>query len=110
MKHHSLFPVLILSVLLSVLMALPAAFSPVQSNDAWGAEKNTEKSTEKTFTKEMRRIIGENQSRDDARAAAFAEAKRLALEEAGTFLLSLTVVKNYQIARDEIIALTSGVT
>ena len=106
MKKFLFVPILTRALLLTLLLALlPALFPalpPALSNGAWAAEK--------TFTKEMRRIIGENQSRDGARAAAFAEAKRLALEEAGAFLLSLTVVKNYQIASDEIIALTSGVT
>ena len=64
----------------------------------------------KTFSREMRRVIGENQSRDDARAAAVAEAKRQALEEAGTYLETLTVVKNFQVARDDMLALAAGVT
>ena len=106
MKQIGMFPALSRAVVLTLLVAFLPVLSPALSNGA-GAAGN---SSEKTFTKEMRRIIGENQSRDDARTAAFAEAKRLALEEAGIFLLSLTVVKNYQIARDEIIALTSGVT
>ena len=64
----------------------------------------------KTFSREMRRVIGENQSRDDARAAAVAEAKRQALEEAGTYLETLTVVRNFQVARDDMLALAAGVT
>ena len=102
MKRFSVFPALIRAVVSTSLLAFLPVLPSALPNSAWAAEK--------TFTKEMRRIIGENQSRDGARTAAFAEAKRLALEEAGAFLQSLTVVRNYQIAKDEIIALTSGVT
>ncbi len=63
----------------------------------------------KTFTREMRRAIGENQSRDGVRLAAIAVARRLALEEAGVFMRSLTVVRNLELAEDRMMALATGV-
>ena len=46
---------------------------------------------------------------DDARISAVAKAKREALEMAGTYIESLTVVKNSQVDKDEILALAAGV-
>ena len=63
----------------------------------------------KTVRKEVRQVFGGSQSPDDARVAAMARAKREALEEAGTYLESLTVVRNAELARDDITALASGV-
>jgi hypothetical protein len=42
-------------------------------------------------------------------AFALQKAKRLAVEEAGTYISSLTVVLNYQLKKDEVTALASGV-
>jgi len=42
-------------------------------------------------------------------AFALQKAKRLAVEEAGTYISSLTVVLNYQLQKDEVTALASGV-
>ncbi len=53
-------------------------------------------------------IIGDNDSKIDARRIATQEAKRKALELAGTYVESLTVVKNYQLSRDEIQSYTAG--
>ncbi|MCH7478089.1 MAG: hypothetical protein IIA14_08305, partial [SAR324 cluster bacterium] len=63
----------------------------------------------KTIRIEVRQVFGGSQSPDDARVAAIARAKREALEEAGTYLESLTVVRNAQVKKDEILALASGV-
>lgn len=54
-------------------------------------------------------IIGDNDSKVDARRIAVQEAKRKALELAGTFVASLTEVKNYELTKDEITAYTAGV-
>ncbi len=62
-----------------------------------------------TIRKEVRQIFGGSQSPDNARIAAITRAKREALEEAGTYLESLTIVREHQVAKDEILALSSGV-
>ncbi|MDI6745192.1 MAG: tetratricopeptide repeat protein [Thermodesulfovibrionales bacterium] len=54
-------------------------------------------------------IMGDNDSKIDARRIATQEAKRKALEMAGTFIESLTEVKNMALAKDEIKAYTAGV-
>ena len=63
----------------------------------------------KTITVTIKQPFGGNQSADDARITAMAKAKRDALEMAGTYIESLTVVKNYQVDEDEILALSAGV-
>jgi tetratricopeptide (TPR) repeat protein len=63
----------------------------------------------RTFRKEIRQEIDGAMSRDDARMIAIARAKREALEEAGTYLESYSVVHNSNLEQDKIIALASGV-
>ena len=43
------------------------------------------------------------ESEDDAKTFAINDAKRNALEQAGTYLESHTIVLNYQLVKDEII-------
>jgi tetratricopeptide (TPR) repeat protein len=74
---------------------------------AFGAAASAE---EKIFRKEVRQIVGSSQSQDDARTAAIAKAKRDALEEAGSWLHSETVVKNMKLVRDDVMAISSGIT
>ncbi len=54
-------------------------------------------------------IIGDNDSKIDARRIATQEAKRKALETAGTYVESLTEVKNMAVTKDEIKAYTAGI-
>ena len=54
-------------------------------------------------------IMGDNDSKVDARRIAMQEAKRKALELAGTYVASMTEVKNYQLTKDEIKTYTAGV-
>ena len=63
----------------------------------------------KTYTHTVKQPFGGSQSPDDARVAAIAKAKREALEQAGTYLESMTIVKNYAVEKDEILALAAGV-
>ena len=63
-----------------------------------------------TITQTIKQLFGGSQSPDDARTAGIARAKREALEQAGTYIESTTVVKNSQLDSDEIMALTAGVT
>jgi tetratricopeptide (TPR) repeat protein len=53
--------------------------------------------------------MGDNDSKVDARRIAVQEAKRKALEAAGTYVESLTVVKSYQLTKDEVKAYSAGV-
>ncbi|MFZ4441488.1 MAG: tetratricopeptide repeat protein, partial [Syntrophales bacterium] len=83
----------ILATVLTVLLLLPvSAFAEIQ-----------------TITHTVKQPFGGSQSPDDARISAVAKAKREALELAGTYIESLTVVKNYQVDKDEILALSAGV-
>ena len=63
----------------------------------------------KTYTHSVKQSFGGSQSPDDARIAAIHKAKREALEKAGTYLESLTIVKNSMVEKDEILALAAGV-
>ena len=60
-----------------------------------------------TTTGEYR--MGDHDTRADAKRIALQDAKRLALEKAGTYLESITEIKNFQLGRDEIRAYTAGV-
>lgn len=53
-------------------------------------------------------IMGENDSRTDAKQFALLDAKRKALEEFGTYLTSQTTVENYQLTQDQITTYTMG--
>jgi len=64
----------------------------------------------KTVTHTVQQPFGGSQSPDDARTAGIARAKREALEQFGTYIESITIVKNAQVDSDEILALTAGVT
>jgi len=63
----------------------------------------------KIFEKEVVEVVASDQSREQIEAFALQKAKRLAVEEAGTYISSLTIVQNYQLAKDEVTALASGV-
>ena len=54
-------------------------------------------------------IMGDNDSKVDARRIAMQEVKRKALEIAGTYVAGMTEVKNYQLTKDEIKTYTAGV-
>lgn len=53
--------------------------------------------------------MGDNDTRSDAKRLALLDAKRLALEQAGTYLEGVTEVKNLQVTRDEIRSYAAGV-
>jgi len=63
----------------------------------------------KVFEKEVEAIVGEGQSEIQVESYAMQRAKRLAVEETGTYLSSLSVVQNYQLQKDEVTALASGI-
>ncbi len=47
-------------------------------------------------------IMGDNDTKSDAKRICFMEAKRLCIEKAGTYIESNVVVENYKLTRDEI--------
>ena len=59
-----------------------------------------------TATGEYR--MGDNDTKTDAKRLALQDGKRLALEKAGTYIESITEVKNFQLSRDELRAYTAG--
>lgn len=46
--------------------------------------------------------MGDNDTKNDAKRICFLEAKRLAIEKAGTYIESTTEIKNFNLTRDEI--------
>jgi tetratricopeptide (TPR) repeat protein len=60
-----------------------------------------------TATGEYR--MGDNDTRTDAKRLALLDAKRLALEQAGVYIESITEVKNLDLAKEEIRAYTAGI-
>lgn len=62
-----------------------------------------------TFEKEVEEIVANDQSREQVELFALQKAKRLAVEEAGTYISSLSIVSNAMMQKDEITALASGV-
>jgi len=85
----------ITSILFSLVVV---GFSPIA---AYADVKVVE--SESTYT------MGDNDSKVVARRIAVQEAQRKALELAGTYVESLTQVKNYQLTKDEIKSYTAGV-
>ena len=61
----------------------------------------------KTYIHTVKQSFGGSQSPDDARAAAIHKAKREVLEKAGTYLESMTIVRNHVLEKDEILALAA---
>ena len=60
-----------------------------------------------TATGEYR--MGDNDTRADAKRLALMDAKRLALEQVGSYLEGVTEVKNLQVSRDEMRSYTAGI-
>ncbi len=63
----------------------------------------------KVFTHEINQPFSGSQSPSDAYTAALTKAKFEVLEQAGTYLESLTIVENAILAKDEVIALAGGI-
>lgn len=53
-------------------------------------------------------VMGDNDSKNDARRMCFLEAKRTVLEKAGTYIESFTEVRNAQLTKDEIFAYSAA--
>jgi len=63
----------------------------------------------KVFEREYTYQASEADSKLSSRTVSLAEVKRLLLEELGTYLESVTEVKNFQLTKDQITALTAGI-
>ncbi len=63
----------------------------------------------KTFIKDYTYMASDIDSKVSCRAIALEQVKRALLEQLGTFLISETEVRNYQMTKDQITTLTAGV-
>jgi len=63
----------------------------------------------KTFVESYSYNAGEADSKLTCRTVSLLEVKRLLLEKLGTYLETRTEVKDFQVTKDEIIALTAGI-
>jgi len=63
----------------------------------------------RTITASGEYRMGDNDTRSDAKRLALMDAKRLALEQAGTYLESVSEVKNLQVSRDDIRTYAAGI-
>lgn len=62
-----------------------------------------------TITASHTYVMGDNDSKNDARRICFLEAKRKVLEKAGTFIESSSKIKNFQLSSDQITSYTAAV-
>ncbi len=63
----------------------------------------------KTFEKEYTYHASDEDSKNSCRTIVLREVKRLLLEELGTYLESITEVKNFHLTKDQITTLTAGI-
>jgi len=62
----------------------------------------------KVFSVTVKRVMGEYESRDELREYATLGAKRQALEQAGAYLETQTVVQNSRLVKGDITALAAA--
>ena len=62
-----------------------------------------------TITETHTYVMGDNDSRNDARHLCFLEAKRKVLEKAGSFIQSHSVVDNFNLTKDQITSYSAAV-
>ncbi len=62
-----------------------------------------------TITASHTYVMGDNDSKNDARRMCFLEAKRKVLEKAGTLIESSTEVQNFHLTKDQITSYTAAV-
>ncbi len=63
----------------------------------------------KSVTAEGKYVMGDMDSKKDARTFALIEAKRMALEQAGTYIESASEVRDFRLTKDQINSLAAGV-
>jgi tetratricopeptide (TPR) repeat protein len=74
----------------------------------WGLINNA-KASAMTYQRDYSYQASESDSKISCRTIALEQVKRLLLEELGSYLVSQTEVKDFQISRDQVIAVTAGV-
>jgi hypothetical protein len=92
--------------------AIIAGFSVASSGELPDAKIKNVQTTEKeikAFSYSVTQPFAGSQSPDDARIAAVAKGKTEALEKAGTYLETVSVVENFTLTKDQTIALASGI-
>ena len=62
-----------------------------------------------TFTATHTYILGDHDSKDDARQRCLLEAKRKILEQAGVYIESASEVKNFDLTKDKITSFAAAV-
>ncbi|MDA8105776.1 MAG: tetratricopeptide repeat protein [Nitrospiraceae bacterium] len=85
-------------ILLFVFLAI---ISPLFSRPSFGADV--------TFIKEYTYMASDIDSKVSCRAIALEQVKRALLEQLGTYIISETEVKNYQITKEQVFVLTAGI-
>jgi len=70
---------------------------------------NSAMASDMTYQRDYSYQASESDSKISCRTIALEQVKRLLLEELGSFLVSQTEVKDFQISRDQVIAITAGV-
>lgn len=63
----------------------------------------------KTITATHTYVMGDNDSRNDARHLCFLEAKRKVIEQAGTFIQSSSEVMNFQLTKDQMTSYSAAI-
>lgn len=63
----------------------------------------------KTITSTHTYVMGDNDSRNDARHICFLEAKRKIIEQAGTFIQSSSEVMNFQLTKDQMTSYSAAI-
>ncbi len=70
---------------------------------------NSATASDITYQRDYSYQASESDSKISCRTLALEQVKRLLLEELGSYLVSHTEVKNYQISRDQVNAITAGI-
>jgi hypothetical protein len=70
---------------------------------------NSSISSGMTYQRDYSYQASESDSKISCRTIALEQVKRLLLEELGSYLVSNTEVKNYQLSQDQVVAITAGI-
>jgi len=70
---------------------------------------NSSMASDVTYQRDYSYQASESDSKISCRTLALEQVKRLLLEELGSYLVSHTEVKDFQISRDQVIAITAGI-
>jgi hypothetical protein len=76
---------------------------------SWPINAASQTTREQTITASSSLVLGDNDSRADARSLCYLAAKRRALEQAGVYVEGRTHVRNLQLKSDDVRAFTAAV-